>query len=160
MEEQKAKGEDLASALARLFDVASALPTQISDVVVAHLVQELLRHTMEPSPSNLWAVLCSLPTRPLDPPTPQSLCSSIWQHFLRLRAALASLRSVEAAGLRIQLSPSLLASDSAVWTSFLPLCLWLQSQQRNADRRLLIGIWYEPNLDEVKIINALYLFLN
>jgi hypothetical protein len=71
--EEKAKGEDLASALARLFDAASASPTQISDVAVAHLVQELLRHTMEPSPSNLWAVLCSLPTRPLDPPPPQTL---------------------------------------------------------------------------------------
>jgi hypothetical protein len=135
--EEKVKGGDLASALARLFDAAS--PTQISDDAVA----QILRHTMEPAPSNLWAVLCSLPTRPLDPPAPQSL-GNIWQHFLRLRAALASLRSVEAAGLRTQLSPSLLASDPAVWTSFLPLCLWLQRHQRNANRRLLIGIWYAP----------------
>ena len=145
--EEKAKGEDLASALARLFDATSTAPTQIYNDAVTHLAQELLRHTMEPAPSNLWALLCSLPTRPLDPPTPQSLGGGIWQHFLRLRAALASLQSVEAAGLRIQLRPSSLASDPAVWTSFLPLCLWLQSQQRNANRRLLIGIWYAPNLD-------------
>lgn len=153
--EEIARAGDLASALVRLFDVASTSPTQMSDDAVA----QILRHTMEPAPSNLWAVLCSLPTRPLDPPAPQSL-GNIWQHFLRLRAALASLRSVEAAGLRTQLSPSLLASDPAVWTSFLPLCLWLQRHQRNANRRLLIGICGPPGAGKTVLSEILMFALN
>jgi hypothetical protein len=106
----------------------------------SELVRQLLDLSTESG--QLWAVLRALPERPLDAPTTPESMAAVWPQFLRLRSALASLSSVEAAGIRTQLSSSLVASDVAVWSSFLPLCLWLQHQQATLSRRMLLGIWY------------------